>query len=121
MNTCWVGLTYNKKIVSKKIKDEKIIAVIAIGYGITNGVEHKSKKVEDVTNIKSNIPDWFKRGIEYALLAPTAINQQKFRFNLVGENIVEITPGNGFYTKVDMGIAKYHFELGAGKDNFKWK
>ena len=23
-------------------------------------------------------------------------------------------------TKVDLGIAKYHFELGAGKENFKW-
>ncbi|WP_334303689.1 hypothetical protein [Candidatus Acetatifactor stercoripullorum] len=24
----------------------------------------------------------------------------------------------GFYTKIDLGIAKYHFEIGAGTDNF---
>ena len=26
----------------------------------------------------------------------------------------------GFYTKVDLGIVKYHFELGAGTDRFRW-
>lgn len=24
------------------------------------------------------------------------------------------------YTKMDLGIAKYHFEIGACKDNFEW-
>ena len=24
------------------------------------------------------------------------------------------------YTQMDLGIAKYHFELGAGKVNFEW-
>ena len=24
------------------------------------------------------------------------------------------------YTKMDLGIAKYHFEIGAGKENFIW-
>ena len=24
------------------------------------------------------------------------------------------------YTKTDLGIAKYHFEVGAGKVNFEW-
>ena len=25
------------------------------------------------------------------------------------------------YGKMDLGIVKYHFELGAGKENFTWK
>lgn len=121
LNTCWVGLTYNKKFVRKEINGEKIVVVIAIGYGKTNGVEHKIKSYEDVVKNKGNTPEWFKKGIEYALLAPTALNQQKFIFDLVDENEVEILPGNGFYTRVDMGIAKYHFELGARLENFRWK
>jgi hypothetical protein len=24
------------------------------------------------------------------------------------------------YSKMDLGIVKYHFELGAGKENFEW-
>ena len=53
-------------------------------------------------------------------MAPTAINQQKFYIEKTGDE-VEITAGLGFYAKVDLGIVKYHFETGAGKENFKWK
>jgi len=24
------------------------------------------------------------------------------------------------YTQIDLGIAKYHFEIGAGKENYIW-
>jgi len=48
------------------------------------------------------------------LLAPTAMNQQKFIFELSGEKATAKS-GSGFYTKVDLGIAKLHFELAAGK------
>lgn len=57
--------------------------------------------------------------IEADLLAPTAMNQQKFFFACKG-NKVSAKAGMGFYTKIDLGIAKYHFEIGAGKENFKW-
>ena len=65
------------------------------------------------------LPDWFRAGAEAALLAPTAMNQQKFLFVLDG-NKVSAKAGFGFYTKIDLGIAKCHFEIGAGTDNFKW-
>ena len=47
------------------------------------------------------------------------MNQQKFRFVLRGDT-VEAATGKGFYAKIDLGIAKLHFELGAGKENFRW-
>ncbi|MDY6037955.1 MAG: nitroreductase family protein [Eubacterium sp.] len=120
LNTCWVGLTFNKtKTVFSSENNEKLAAVIAIGYGKTQGVPHKSKKLKAVSDYKEGDPEWFKRGVEAALLAPTAINQQKF--NIV-HNVkkVKLRPGIGFFTKMDMGIVKYHFELGAGKENFVW-
>ena len=67
----------------------------------------------------NDAPEWYLRGLEAALLAPTAVNQQKFRFSLSGDK-VKAKAGTGFYTKVDLGIAKYHFELGAEKGREIW-
>ena len=93
--------------------------MIALGYGETAGVSHKSKSVQDVSDAHE-MPQWFKKGVEAALLAPTAMNQQKFTFHLDG-NEVHAKAGLGFYSKIDLGIVKYHFEAIAGKENFTWK
>lgn len=115
LNTCWVALTYGKgKAKINKTQGEKVYCVLALGYGKTQGVEHKIKKPEQVSNVSSETPDWFRNGVELALLAPTAMNQQKFKFIYENGN-VSAKPGVGFYTKVDLGIAKYHFEIGAGR------
>jgi hypothetical protein len=122
LNTCFVALTYGKnKIPYKLATNEKLVCSIAIGYGLTKGVSHKIKTFEDVSKSINNVPEWYKRGIEYALLAPTAVNQQKFCFELLPNNKVKALPGTGFYTKVDLGIVKYNFELGAGTNNFSWE
>ncbi len=74
--------------------------------------------------VKSSLPmpDWFKCGMEAALLAPTAVNQQKFEFELVSEHTVAARTRFSLigYTKMDLGIVKYHFEVAAGKENFQW-
>ena len=59
--------------------------------------------------------------MDAVLLAPTAVNQQKFLFTLEEDGRVSAQPGHAFYAKMDLGIAKYHFELGAGKGSFQWK
>ena len=105
---------------------EVIKAYIAIGYGLTQGVDHKIKTVQQVSNASDATPAWFKLGVEAALLAPTAINQQKFSFEYVGvvDGRHRVQAHRGFslvgYTQMDLGIAKYHFEIGAGKENFDW-
>ena len=121
LNTCWVAMSYKKIPDAFSVeKDEKLTVVIALGYGKNQGVAHKSKSAQAVSNISDSSPEWFKSGIEAALLAPTAMNQQ--RFTLTYENgKVSAAAGLGFYTKLDLGIVKYHFELGAGKENFTWK
>lgn len=128
LNSCWVGITYGKTDGAFHLeKDEKVYCVIAFGYGKTMGARHKIKTVSQVSNASEDTPDWFLKGVEAALLAPTAINQQKFFFEYVGKS----TDGKGLvrakrgfsllgYTKMDMGIAMLHFELGAGKEHFCW-
>lgn len=116
LNTCWVAMTYSKiKTAFTVGKGEKLCIVIALGYGKNQGVAHKSKAAEAVMKAEQPVPDWFKEGVEAALLAPTAMNQQKFLFTLEG-NRVSAKAGVGFYSKIDLGIVKYHFEIGAGKD-----
>ena len=127
LNTCWVGLSYSK-VPGTYVLDEgeKIACYIAIGYGATQGSGHKIKTVEQVSNVSGTTPSWFKKGVEAALLAPTAVNQQKFSFEYVGmkNGRHQVRAKKGFsmigYTQMDLGIAKYHFEIGAGKENFEW-
>lgn len=120
LNTCWVGLTYSRvKGAYAVAKDEKLYAVIALGYGAVQGQAHKSKRFGEVVQAEGRVPDWFRKGVEAALLAPTALNQQKFRFILRGDKVAA-EAGAGFYTKMDLGIARCHFELGAGRENFAW-
>ena len=119
LNTCWVAVSY-KKIKTAYMLDagEKLCIVIAIGYGKTQGVPHKSKAPSEVADM-GDVPEWFKKGVEAALLAPTAVTQHIFLFSVVNGR-VSARAGRGFYSKIDLGIAKCHFELGAGKENFNW-
>ena len=119
LNTCWVYLTY-KKVKNAYVlnKGEKLGLIIAIGYGATQGTSHKSKALADVSSAV-NPPEWYLKGIEAALLAPTAMNKQKFFFSLEG-NKVKADTASGVCTKIDLGIVKCHFEIGAGKENFEW-
>lgn len=120
LNTCWVAMTYRKMKSAFQINaGEKLCLVIAIGYGETQGTGHSLKQPEAVMKAEKPIPKWFEKGIQSALLAPTAVNQQKFIFILNG-NTVTAKAQTGFYTKIDLGIVKYHFEVGAGKENFHW-
>ena len=119
LNTWYVGSTYNKKSVSEKAGKGRAIGIVAIGYGATQGVAHKSKKASDVSRYQGDEPDWFKNGVEAALLAPTALNKQAFYIEGKG-NKVNITCNNGIFAGADLGIVKYHFELGAGIENFEW-
>ena len=127
LNTCWVGLSYSK-VPGTYVLDEgeKIACYIALGYGETQGAGHKIKTVEQVSNASDVTPAWFRQGVEAALLAPTAVNQQKFSFEYVGmeDGRHQVRAKKGFsmigYTQMDLGIAKYHFEIGAGKENFDW-
>ena len=127
LNTCWVGLSYSKVPGTYVLEDgEKIACYIALGYGENQGVGHKVKTVKQVSNASDVTPSWFKKGVEAALLAPTAVNQQKFSFELVDRKNgrPQVIAKKGFsmigYTQLDLGIVKCHFEIGAGKENFEW-
>lgn len=130
LNTCWAGVSYNKISGTYELENgEKIGCYIALGYGLRHGSTHKIKSITDVSNADDSVPQWFKSGVESALLAPTAVNQQKFHIEYLGrkgetgKSKVSIKKGFSLigYTQMDMGIAKLHFEIGAGPENFEWE
>ncbi len=121
LGTCWVGGTYRKNKARYDLTEgEKCALIISVGYPAQEGRAHRSKKPEEVSNVTIESPAWFRKGVEYALLAPTAINQQKFYLELKDNNKVRITGKNGPFYQCDLGIVKYHFEIGAG-EHFTWE
>ncbi|MDD7251596.1 MAG: nitroreductase family protein [Prevotellaceae bacterium] len=128
LNSCWVALTYRNIKDAYRLSDgEQLKLVVACGYGATAGHPHPQRKgagayYSDGRATGQPLPDWFVRGMEAALLAPTAVNQQKFHFTLLPDDRVKAESRFSVYgnTAYDLGIVKCHFELAAGKDHFRW-
>lgn len=121
LNTCWCALTFEKKKLPVNAPDGMVLQdVIALGYGATQGHPHKDKPIEKLAKITKDSPDWFVEGVKAAMLAPTAINQQRFYFELKDGNKVKAKALLGPCSKTDLGIVKYHFACIAGKENFEW-
>ena len=124
LNTCWVGVSYKKIPGTYSLREGDVVhCTISLGYGKNPGVQHPLKPIDRFYEADGVPPEWFEAGMEAVVLAPTAVNQQKFRFILHPGNVVEAKPLFSLigYTYIDLGIAKYHFEVGAGKENFAWK
>ena len=120
LNSCWVALSYGKSKVPCRIPGgQKLYVVIALGYGTSQGVQHKSKSMDELCKVSGEMPQWFFNAMTLAMLAPTAVNQQKFLFTLDNDTVYTKAL-RAFYSKMDLGIAKYHFEIGAGNAEFKW-
>lgn len=111
LNTCWVALTHGKVNVQTK-PQQKLLILIALGYGTNTGVAHKSKPIKELCK-EDAYPEWFMKGMEAVSLAPTAMNQQKFMFEIKNGQVYAKAL-RGFYSKIDLGIVKYHFEAVTG-------
>lgn len=100
-------------------KGEKLVCLISLGYSVTQGREHRNKPLNELCSTPGDMPAWFRTGMEAALLAPTAINQQKFFFELLPSNDVKTSCGTDFYARLDFGIVNYHFEAVTGKKTIR--
>lgn len=119
LNSCWVTNTYNaKKCLVSLAPNEELVGVIAIGYGTTDGTQHKSKSMESLCKPCSD--KWFVNGMNAAVLAPTGLNKQNFFIEANGDTVSIRTKDNSPMSQIDTGIVKYHFEVGTGRENFSW-
>ena len=113
LNTCWVAMTHGKSKAEIN-RGQKLLIIIALGYGKTQGVPHKSKSIAELGHADQST-EWFETGMEAVSLAPTAVNQQKFFFELKNGKVTVKNLG-GFYSQIDLGIVKYHFEAATGHE-----
>lgn len=118
LNTCWAMMNGKKACSGFLDEGDDYVIGIAVGYGEDQGVPHKNRPISDVADLEDK-PEWFIKGVEAAMLAPTGINAQKFRFDLVDGKVL-LTGGKNTLKQIDLGIVRFHFECGAGKDNFQW-
>ena len=115
LRTCWVAGSYKKVPGACDLKEgEKIAAVIAVGYGTEEGRAHKSRPIKDVIRVEGDAPEWFYKGVETALLAPTAMNQQRFVFTWK-DGKASVKAFFGPFSRIDLGIVRLHFEISAGR------
>lgn len=124
LNSCWVGMSVGKQPDRYTIADgEKLHCVIALGYGANQGVQHPLRPMEKFIKASIPLPDWFRRGMEAAILAPTAVHQQKFELELLDDHTLAARARFSLvgWAKLDLGIVKYNFEVAAGKENFSWQ
>ncbi len=121
LNTWWIGGMFSDKGARKSLDTDsvRINGVLAVGYGQTSGTAHKSKSAAEISSYNGDTPQWFSDGVEALLLAPTALNRQSFDVRGDGSRVC-LTCSNGRFSGIDLGIGKYFFELGAGKENFEW-
>lgn len=117
LNSCWTAMSFRKSAVSAHMDlapGEKVVNALALGYGESQGKPHRSKPMDKLCRCDGPMPDWFRKGMEAAMLAPTAINQQQFLFAL-SSGTVTAKAKPGPCNKIDLGIVKYYFEVGSGK------
>lgn len=123
LNTCWVGGSYNAlaaRRAAKLERGETLVCILAVGYGAEAGEAHESRPLREVFRSDRTLPEWFGHGLKAALLAPTAMNQQRFRFTLLPDGRVAAKSMGGMCSHIDLGIVSYHFQLAAGEDSFRW-
>lgn len=121
IDTCWTALSFSKRAVRPLLAEkETLCCVIAFGYGAEQGKARRRKEIEKLCHVEKEMPAWFHQAMQCVQLAPSAMNQQNYLFTLE-ENRVQAKALRGFYSAVDLGIAKYHFEIGAQNASWSWK
>ncbi|WP_244569398.1 nitroreductase family protein [Bifidobacterium hapali] len=134
LDTGWVVLHETTAHHGKwQIHDgERMPAAIAIGHGARAGRPHRSKPIEELGLIETandvlepahvgHAPQWFIQALEAVQLAPSALGKQPYRFTLLADGrSVHAEALDDVQSEIGLGIAKLHFELGAGDTDIVW-
>lgn len=131
LGTCWVGSTYDHSACLKYAGEgEKLCGVILVGHLPEEGgmrdrlirsvLHRKSKSISELSTGLTDAPDYFHAGIAAVQRAPSARNLQPVCFHYKNGVIsARLNQHHGF-AMVDLGIAKYHFEIGAHGGKWTW-
>jgi nitroreductase len=122
LGTCWVGGSFDHSKVGALLKpSEQLIAVIAFGCVdaspsikesmVRGALFRKKPDLRRFVETDGTEADWFHEGVRLASIAPSAVHLQPFRFHCQNGVVSIRQTANTPFATVDLGIAKYHFEL----------
>lgn len=123
LGTCWVGGTFDENVFKIETENEELICVIPVGIissttlkekMIRSAVHRKTKTMEERITSDSDLPQWVVSGMEAVMKAPSALNSQKTKFIFKDHHVYAEIINDYKLDMVDLGIAKKHFEIGAG-------
>lgn len=121
LGTSWASMAFANRQNNVKVgSDEKFLCSVAVGHYANAGTPHESKPMKKLVTVKGDTPVWFKNGIDAVMMAPTFMNQQKFNIYLEGDKVTAKAE-RAHHSKLDLGIIKRHFEIGAGDGVWEWK
>ena len=124
LGSCFVGGTFDKNsdVFSLK-KEERMALVLTIGEtgdrkrlrerAIHYFIHRREKSVEDLYLSYKTPPEWFLRGVKAAAKAPSAKGRQPAYFEYLSGEVRGFVSEKEWFDILDLGIAKYHFEIGA--------
>lgn len=127
LGTCWVGGTFDSSGIRKQ-EDEELVCVITVGKVpsaqtlkerlIYKAVHRKTKSIGQMCQLQGKsqdaFPSWLKTAMNAVRKAPSTKNTQKVMFLEKGGILQAYVPDTDTFDRVDLGIAKLHFELAAG-------
>lgn len=126
LGTCWVGGSFERKSCPFDLPDGKAVAcAITIGHvpdelsareKLIRKITHrKTKTVEEMYEADIPVPGWFLDGMRAVQKAPSAVNRQPVFFSYKnGAVTAAVKNPTDIGSAFDLGIAKLHFEIGAG-------
>ncbi len=125
LGTCWIAGTYNRKKCPCTIDDgETLVLVITVGNvsekksfkenAIYKLAHRGTKTIEQLSTTDTHSPEWFLEGMKAVQKAPSAVNRQPVLFRYENGVVTGEATKTDSYQLIDLGIAKAHFEIGAG-------
>lgn len=131
LGTCWIHGTFDREKVMPKLMDGDAMHCCVV-FGnvrpqmtakelmVSKSLKRNSKRIKDMLFSEEQPPNWVIAGVRAAVRAPSARNRQGVKF-LCSSDVVSAKVGNKYETDLyDLGIAKLHFEVGAGLGEGKW-
>ncbi len=117
VGTCWAWASCDRGAAKKLLKSGyKLDCVTPLGIACDTPPARRLKPLTQLTGLSEAqigaLPPWQKLALEYALLAPSAMNKQPWRF-VVSEDGTAAKRSGLMFAMHDCGVAALHLELGA--------
>ena len=148
LGTLWVAGSWDKAEAAKHCRvtsGQELYLGVVIGHP-KNHLDYQAKSYEELCEAQRThratktyeqftatmsdegreaAPDWFKSGVEAAMKAPSAMNRQPitFSYNPADDTAaahIDQSAEDEHHAFNDMGIAKLHFQIGAGQGQWAW-